>query len=187
MRWVFKNTSASSQPWLPPVYGVGCHTRQIGLFSSRPQRRTVQKIFKPPKSAKVRLGGGIATSLLKDNGSSSASPATESERNLSDKELVFLWSTYFFEEYFSLSEEYICAFHVNGLATRHPCLTDPVSEKARAMQANRDCVLPLSPKPEVKLRRLDLSLSARDLDETRKSKRRLGLTKYWPAKNRDTS
>ena len=31
----------------------------------------------------VTLGGGIATSLLKDNGSSSASPATEGERNLS--------------------------------------------------------------------------------------------------------
>lgn len=40
-------------------------------------------------------------------------------------------------------------------------VTDPVSEKARAMQANRDCVLPVSPKPEVKLRRLDLSFPAR--------------------------
>jgi len=55
IRWVFKNTPASSQPSLPPVYGVGCHTRQICLFLLRPQRRTAQKIFKPSKSAKVRL------------------------------------------------------------------------------------------------------------------------------------
>ena len=32
----------------------------------------------------LTLGGGIATSLLKDNGSSTASAATESERNLPD-------------------------------------------------------------------------------------------------------
>ena len=32
----------------------------------------------------LTLGGGIAISLLKDNGSSTASAATESERNLPD-------------------------------------------------------------------------------------------------------
>ena len=32
----------------------------------------------------VTLAGGMATSLLKDNGSSTAPAATESERNLSD-------------------------------------------------------------------------------------------------------
>ena len=32
MRWVFKNTPASSQPSLHAVYGVGCHTRQIDPF-----------------------------------------------------------------------------------------------------------------------------------------------------------
>ena len=50
----------------------------------------------------LTLGGGIATNLLKDNGSSTASAATESERKLPDKdspcsELVFFWSTYFYE------------------------------------------------------------------------------------------
>jgi hypothetical protein len=43
MRWVFKNTPASSQPSLHAVYGVGCHTRQIRPFRPELQRRTAQK------------------------------------------------------------------------------------------------------------------------------------------------
>ena len=52
-RWVFKNTPASSQPSLHPVYGVGCHTRQFPSFRSPTQRGAVKKSFKPQKSAKV--------------------------------------------------------------------------------------------------------------------------------------
>jgi hypothetical protein len=56
MRWVFKNTPASSQPSLHAVYGVGYHTRQIDPFRSQLQRGITQEIFKPQKNAKVRLG-----------------------------------------------------------------------------------------------------------------------------------
>ena len=55
MRWVFKNSLASSQPSLHAVYGVGCHTRQSRPFRPELQRRTAQKIFNPQKNAKVRL------------------------------------------------------------------------------------------------------------------------------------
>ena len=49
IRWVFKNTPASSQLSLPAVYGVGCHTRQTRPFRPAASEKNRSKNFQTAK------------------------------------------------------------------------------------------------------------------------------------------